>query len=362
MLKFIFLLSLFISNNYATQKHNYLLDYYKQNEAYNKNTSKQYKDFFDAYQKSLEDYENNITKYWENKITTSNHIFVQYSNNFKQRTIMDYKKSKITIQVISKNAKIAQKQIVKRYEDIFKLKNKLAFRNELVLRNTYRSLGIVYDTPINDDFLIGSLVDEKFISRLIEKVSLEEYQQNTYKEQEFFTSSYNLPKDFKQKNENRYLDIIKKHAKNSKIPFKVYFAIIKVNTSFNPYARDKNARFSLMRVQSKDIGLKAYYKLYKDYRILDASYLYNINNNLFIASTYFNMLYYDEFKNINDAKSKMYLSVLAYEIGLKKTLDLFSTTKDINTLNSSQVYKKILKKLKNRKVRIYFSKVTRLML
>jgi membrane-bound lytic murein transglycosylase C len=362
MLKYLLILIIFISSVYSNENHNYLLEYYKQNEIYNKDTNKQYDKFLKSYKNSLKKYKSYISKYWQDILITSKHTFVYYSNNFKQRSIINYKKSTITIEVITKDSKLAQIQIVKRYKKLFELTHQEAFRNELILRNTYRNLNIIYDTPIDNDLLIGEFVDDKYKQNIILKSSLEEYQENIYKDYKYFSSTYKLPKDFKSKNENRYINIIKKHAKISKIPYKVYYAMIKIKTSFNPYALTSDARFSLMLVDPKEKGLKAYYKLYKDKRILDASYLYNIENNLLIASTYFSILYYDEFKNIQDNKSKLYLSILAYEIGVDKTLNIFENTEDINTLNSSIIYKTILKKTKNRKLRIYFSKVTRLML
>jgi len=362
MFKYILIFFILITSTYSSQKQNYLLEYYKKNEVYNKDTTKLYKQFLNAYTISAKEYKSNISKYWEDVLITSNHIFVQYSNNFKQRSIINYKKSTITIEVISKDSKLAQIDIVKRYKDLFKLTNKQSFRNELILRNTYRNINIIYDTPINNDLLIGEFIDVKYKESLIQKASLEEYKENIYKQYKYFSSTYKLPKDFKDKNENKYINIIKKYAKLSKIPYKIYYSMIKIKTSFNPYAITDDARFSLMLVDSKIKGLKAYYKLYKDYRILDASYLYNIDNNLLIASTYFSILYYDEFKNIKNTKSRLYLCIISYEIGIKKTLALFKNIEDINALNSSMVYKRILKKTKNRKLRIYFSKVTRLML
>ena len=353
---------IFLENINASNNRNYLLEHYKQNESFNKNTSKQYKDFFEAYQKSLTTYKSEISQYWKDIEITSNYKYVHYSNNFKQRIILDYKNSSITIQVISKDAKIAQDQIVRNYKKLFILTNRDIFRDELVLRNTYRTLRIIYDTPTNNDLVIGEFIDDKYKANLIEKVSLEEYKEKTYKHYKYFTSTYKLPKGFKNKNEKRYINIIKKHAYKSKIKYSIFVSMIKIKTAFNPYAIDINANFGLMKINANDIGLKAYFKLYKDKRILDASYLYNLENHFEIASTYFTILYFDKFKNIKNKQSRLYLCILAYEIGTENTLKLFEDTQDINSLNSSMIYKKILKKLKDRKLRIYFSKVTRLML
>ena len=357
MLKILILVCIFITNNYAVQKHNYLQEHYKAHELYNKDTNKQSEDFITIYKESLTKYKKDISKYYKNILITSGHKYVVYSNNFKQRTIINYKKSTITIQVIAPDIKTAQKLISTRYKKLFELTNQKAFRNELVLRNTYKKLNIIFDTPLNDEFLIGKLLSIKYKEKILQEATLEEYKEKLYKNNKFYTSSYKLPSDFKYKLEKRYLYTIEKYEKLYNLPKNILYSMIKIKTSFNPYALSSDGRFGLLLI-SNQIGTKAYFKLFTDKRLLDAAYLYEFENNIKIGATYFSILFNEKFKSIKNNKIKTYLSILAYEQGIEETLELFDNNiKNINKLSAPLVYRKILKKLKNRNLRIYFSKV-----
>ena len=86
MFKYILIFFIFITSTYSSQKHNYLLEHYKKNEVYNKDTRKLYKQFLNAYQSSSKDYKSNISKYWKKVLLTSNYLFVQYSPCSKKFT------------------------------------------------------------------------------------------------------------------------------------------------------------------------------------------------------------------------------------------------------------------------------------
>jgi len=357
MLKILILICIFISNNYADQKHNYLLAHYKAHELYNKDTNKQSGHFITNYKESIVKYKKDVSNYWKDLLVTSKHTYVVYSNNFKQRSIINYKKSTITIQVIASDIKIAQKLISSRYKNLFELTNQKAFRNELVLRNTYKKLNIIFDTPLNNEPLIGNFLSTKYKEKVLQEALLEEYKEKIYKNNKYYTSSYKLPSNFKYKLEKRYLNSIQQYEQLYNLPKNILYSMVKIKTSFNPYALSLDARFGLLLISNK-IGTDAYYKLYKDKRLLDATYLYKFENNIKIGATYFSILFNDKFKNITNNTTKMYFSILAYEHGLKNTLELFDNNiENINKLSSPLVYRKILKKLKNRNLRIYFSKV-----
>ncbi len=362
MIKVFILLFIIYSNSFANDKVNYLMQYYKKHEAYNKNTKEQYERFIKAYKSSIDEYIKNISKYWKVPLITNEHLYVKYSNNFKQRTIIDYKKETISVQTIAKNIKIAQQIINKRYKDLFLLSNQKAFRDELVLRNTYRKLAVIYDTPLDDELLIGDYLDSHFKDKIIQISLLEEYKEKVFKNNRFYFSIYKLPKSVKESLIKINKKVIDKYQNIYNLPNNLIFSMIKVKTSFNPYALTSDARFGAMLINSKTIGLQAYYELYKDRRILDAAYLFNLHNNIKIGSTYLNILYNKKLKDIKDEKTKLYLTVLAYEIGVKNSIELFNNIDNINAIKPAIIYRKILNKIKNRNLRIYFTKVTRLML
>ncbi|WP_457567134.1 murein transglycosylase domain-containing protein [Desulfurobacterium sp.] len=99
---------LFISQNIKAENFNtYYQNTYNEFKSYNSEFYKYKKrvdEEFEAYKKIMEEefenYKKNIEKEWKNPIVPSQKVFVEYSNNYKARKIVDFNNTTVKIEVL----------------------------------------------------------------------------------------------------------------------------------------------------------------------------------------------------------------------------------------------------------------------
>jgi len=364
MLKLLVFLTLCISSLYAKNLYvDYLVDYSKKNEL---NTSKQYNSYKKAYEDALNDYKNNIKKLWPIVDVSNNSKWVEYSNNYKYKKIIDYKKKIIYVEVIVNNDKYASTAIIILYENLLKYDTNMAFKNDILRKKTYSNLNKAQDMPIENIKLISDVLNEQEKENILKEVSLQEYKTTKYKNNTIYKSQIKLPTDFTIRKAKSYKNIIQNYAKNSYIDKNILFSIIQAESSFNPLAQSHIPAFGLMQIVPKTAGIDAYYKLYGKKKLLSSRYLFKADNNVKIGSTYLNLIFYKYLKNIKNKKSRLYCTIAAYNTGVSNFAKTFGkqtsrtqAIEHVNKMSSSQVYKKLLKRLPAKQTRLYLSKVNR---
>jgi len=364
MLKLLVFLTLCISSLYAKNLYvDYLVDYSKKNEL---NTSKQYNSYKKAYEDALNDYKNNIKKLWPIVDVSNNSKWVEYSNNYKYKKIIDYKKKIIYVEVIVNNDKYASTAIIILYENLLKYDTNMAFKNDILRKKTYSNLNKAQDIPIENIKLISDVLNEQEQENILKEVSLQEYKTTKYKNNTIYKSQIKLPTDFTIRKAKSYKNIIQNYAKNSYIDKNILFSIIQAESSFNPLAQSHIPAFGLMQIVPKTAGIDAYYKLYGKKKLLSSRYLFKADNNVKIGSTYLNLIFYKYLKNIKNKKSRLYCTIAAYNTGVSNFAKTFGkqtsrtqAIEHVNKMSSSQVYKKLLKRLPAKQTRLYLSKVNR---
>ena len=364
MLKLLVFLTLCISSLYSKNLYvDYLVDYSKKNEL---NTSKQYNSYKKAYEDALSDYKNNIKKLWPIVHVSNNSKWVEYSNNYKYKKIIDYKKKIIYVEVIVNNDKYASTAIIILYENLLKYDTNMAFKNDILRKKTYSNLNKAQDMPIENIKLISDVLNEQEKENILKEVSLQEYKTKKYKNNTIYKSQIKLPTDFTIRKAKSYKNIIQNYAKNSYIDKNILFSIIQAESSFNPLAQSHIPAFGLMQIVPKTAGIDAYYKLYGKKKLLSSRYLFKADNNVKIGSTYLNLIFYRYLKNIKNKKSRLYCTIAAYNTGVSNFAKTFGkqtsrtqAIEHVNKMSSSQVYKKLLKRLPAKQTRLYLSKVNR---
>lgn len=162
----------------------------------------------------------------------------------------------------------------------------------------------------------------------------------------------------------QYANIVQKASRKYNIPEDLIYAIIKTESSFNPYAVSWANAYGLMQVVPKTAG-RDVYKLVKNKSGQPTpEYLFNPENNIDTGTAYFHILKTRYLKDVRNPTSLEYSMISAYNGGTGGVLNTFSRDRkramsDLNSLQPNQVYWALTQKHPNAESRRYLEKVTK---
>lgn len=163
----------------------------------------------------------------------------------------------------------------------------------------------------------------------------------------------------------KYADIVQRASRKYDIPEDLIYAIIKTESSFNPYAVSWANAYGLMQVVPKTAGRDVFKLVKKRSGEPTPEYLFNPENNIDTGTAYFYILKNRYLKDVNHPTSLEYSMISAYNGGTGGVLNTFNRNdrkramRDLNSLQPNQVYWALTKKHPNSEARRYLEKVTK---
>ncbi|WP_070964654.1 membrane-bound lytic murein transglycosylase MltC [Vibrio sonorensis] len=163
----------------------------------------------------------------------------------------------------------------------------------------------------------------------------------------------------------KYADIVRRASKKYDIPEDLIYAIIKTESSFNPYAVSWANAYGLMQVVPKTAGKDVFKLVKKRSGQPSPEYLFNPENNIDTGVAYFYILKNRYLRDVKHPKSLEYSMISAYNGGTGGVLNTFDrkdrkrAMRDLNSLQPNQVYWALTKKHPNSEARRYLEKVTK---
>ncbi len=162
----------------------------------------------------------------------------------------------------------------------------------------------------------------------------------------------------------QYANIVQKASRKYDIPEDLIYAIIKTESSFNPYAVSWANAYGLMQVVPKTAGRDVFKLMKNKSGQPSPEYLFNPANNIDTGTAYFYILKNRYLKDVRNSTSLEYSMISAYNGGTGGVLNTFSRDRkramsDINSLKPNQVYWALTKKHPNSESRRYLEKVTK---
>lgn len=163
----------------------------------------------------------------------------------------------------------------------------------------------------------------------------------------------------------KYADIVQRASRKYDIPEDLIYAIIKTESSFNPYAVSWANAYGLMQVVPKTAGKDVFKLVKKKSGQPSPEYLFNPENNIDTGTAYFYILKNRYLKDVNHPLSLEYSMISAYNGGTGGVLNTFNRNdrkramRDLNSLQPNQVYWALTKKHPNAEARRYLEKVTK---
>ncbi len=166
----------------------------------------------------------------------------------------------------------------------------------------------------------------------------------------------------------QYMETVRKHSAASQVSRSLIYAIIKVESLFNPFAISSRSAFGMMQLVPSGDGREAYRKVKAKDEIPSMEYLFNADNNIELGVAYLSVLLDDTpLSQIRDAVSREYCAIAAYNSDTNNVFRAFSKLSGeaqqgdaldkINSMHPDEVYKTLRTRLPHAKTRSYIVNV-----
>ncbi|KIP66599.1 murein transglycosylase [Vibrio harveyi] len=292
-------------------------------------------------------------------VEAGKHRYVKYLDSYNTRAHIDFETGKIYVSTISQYqpTEKLQKAIVQTllmpadptHAELFSDK-------EAVLRGKPFLLGQVLDQdrkPIEWEWRANRYSDYLIENKL---------QKKAIKRGSAYYVEINMVKDHLEQREYQYAGLVRDAAKRYGLPEDLIFAVIKTESSFNPYAVSHAGAYGLMQVIPKTAGADVFNLVKNKPGIPTKEYLFDPANNIDTGAAYFYILKNRYLRDVKHPTSKHFSMISAYNGGTGGVLSTFDSDRkramnELNSLNPTQVYDALTTQHPKGEARRYLQKV-----
>jgi membrane-bound lytic murein transglycosylase C len=312
----------------------------------------------------------NVQKKWGKKETRlpERKTYVKYTKQYKSRAIVDFERGEISVETLDENAEAS-------------LKN--AIVSTLLTPEDPASVDVFSDTAVNlnskrSPFLLGLVLNDAgqeistpelaagFADKLLPKAMTRKIQtENGEKPVRFVT--FQMVANFEDQKAQKYLQTVRRYAKQYNVSPSLVLGVIKTESSFNPHAVSGAPAYGLMQLVPSSGGREAYRRAKHQDIAPSTDYLFDPENNIELGAAYLSVLTYEQLDDVVDRMSRDYCVISAYNTGPSNVMRAFTDAKGkqrfedglqrINSLSPSQVFQMLHEKLPYEETRNYLPTV-----
>ncbi len=311
-----------------------------------------------------------VQKKWGKKETRlpERKTYVKYTKQYKSRAIVDFERGEINIETLEENAESS-------------LKN--AIVSTLLTPEDPASVDVFSDSAVNlsskrSPFLLGLVLNDAgqeiatpalaagFADKLLPLARTRKIQtENGEKPVRFVT--FRMVANFEDRKAQKYLQPVRKFAKQYNVSPSLVLGVIRTESSFNPHAVSGAPAYGLMQLVPTSGGREAYRRAKNQDVVPSTDYLFDAENNIELGAAYLSVLTYEQLDKVDDRTSRDYCVISAYNTGPSNVMRAFTDAKGkqrfedglqrINSLSPSQVFQALHEKLPYAETRNYLPTV-----
>lgn len=155
---------------------------------------------------------------------------------------------------------------------------------------------------------------------------------------------------------------VDQYSEKNKIAPELVFAIIEVESAFNPLAVSKSNALGLMQIKAKTAGRDVYQYIEGKKGEPGQAELFDAESNIRMGTAYMGLLKHEYLQGVRNRENKEMISISAYNGGISKTLKLFGKTPQeaimrVNQLHPKRVYRTLRYEHQSNEARLYLDKV-----
>ena len=349
-----------------------------------------------------------VEKKWDTYEESTSKSYVSYSKDLSSRTIVDFDKGEVTIELIvdeedPKNDSYDSNSDLdlRLFTTKLKLSSKFLSINPRLL-NVLMMLVFQEDEDSNNDDSVNSSFTKRFSKLLKEKgddgepILKDQLVDASGKAVETVGNTLGIAKDLisdktkkvrmhfakdgkkrtiisikiplsdnhMEKRRERYKELIEIEARRFNIPTEIALAIAETESAFNPKAKSHVPAYGLMQLVPKTGARDAYQWIYKKDKFISGRYLYKPRNNVELGCAYLSMIRHHYFSAIRDDELAYICAIPAYNTGvgnvskalINKT-NIREASKKANKMNKDELYDKLYSDLSSKEAKNYLKKV-----
>ncbi len=288
------------------------------------------------------------------------HRYVKYFDGYRTRAHIDFDSGKIYVSTVSQYAPEATL--------------KKAIEETLLMPTDPSQVDLFSDKsiPLNGKpFLLGQVKDHdnqdiqwpwragRFADYLIEnKLRTKPLKRGTA-----YYVEIDMVSDHLEQREYQYADLIKRASRQYGISEDLIYAVVKTESSFNPFAVSHAGAYGLMQVIPKTAGADVFKLVKNKPGIPTKDYLFDPANNIDTGTAYLHILQTRYLRDVRNPTTKHYSMISAYNSGTGGVLSTFDSNRQramdkLNQLQPNQAYWALTNKHPKLEARRYLEKGT----
>ncbi|MBO9495745.1 membrane-bound lytic murein transglycosylase MltC [Thalassotalea sp. G20_0] len=179
-----------------------------------------------------------------------------------------------------------------------------------------------------------------------------------------YAVDFELVEDHLSQRQYQYASLVRKYARIYDVEESLIYAVIRTESSFNPYAVSSSNAYGLMQIIPKTAGRDVFDKVKKLPGQPSKNWLFQPHNNIDTGTAYLSLLENHYLKQIRDPLSRKYTIISAYNGGDGNVFATFDRNsrdraiQKINDLKPNQVYWALTQKHPRGESRRYLEKVS----
>lgn len=312
----------------------------------------------------------NVKKNWGTKETRlpERKTYVKYNKQYRSRAIVDFERGEISVETLDKNADAS-------------LKN--AIVTTLLTPDDPASVDVFSDRAVNlsgksSPFLLGLVLNDAgqeintpesaagFADKMLAQAKTRKIQTDNGEKSVRYVV-IRMVANFEDQKAQKYLQTVRKYAKQYNVSPSLVLGVIRTESSFNPLAVSGAPAYGLMQLVPTSGGREAYRRAKNQDLAPSPDYLFDADNNIELGAAYLSVLTYDQLDGVDDRTSRDYCVISAYNTGPGNVMRAFTDAKGkqrfadglqrINSLSPSQVFQTLHEKLPYAETRNYLPSV-----
>ncbi|HET7675052.1 MAG TPA: murein transglycosylase domain-containing protein [Gammaproteobacteria bacterium] len=277
-------------------------------------------------------------------VTPTKRQYVKYTQNYKSRALVNFDKGTVTVETVD----TAHPQTSLR----------TAIVSTLLTPEDPRSVDLYSDKPVRltgKPYLYGLVTDQhghsidtpdaasNYADYLIKQAKTRTVKTAEGSRTDHYVRIGMVP-DHVNVQAKKYAPLVDRYATRYQVSKSLVYAIIKVESDFNPYAVSNAGAFGLMQLIPTTAGTDAYEAVYGKQMAPSRDYLFDPQHNIELGTAYLNILSSRYLAKIANPVSLEYCTIAAYNAGAGTVFKQFSSHQGdaISRINASKppsVYK-----------------------